>query len=1104
VLLAGVLTMVASAPIIPAMGALPTSSSPTAPPSRNLQSAPGRLVHVHGLAASPAGTHPHAPSPFLPKDRSSYAAAHKLANQGTTGRRSGVAAVPRGRLQVAAGSAPQTQQQLAGFPVMDLARQVALYGSDQSLEPPDTQLAAGPTSLAEADNSALSFWTKSGSFIGSADLNTFFAVPSGYSFSDPRILYDAESGRWFLSGLAFNAANDSQVDVAVSVNSDPTGAWNAYLVGGGPGVLPDQPMIGVSSDKVVISWNDFSGSSPATATFSGEETLVLQKSAMLSGVGVNYVGFGPDLARYRVVPAQSLTPTSSEWLSYNTGLPTIGVVEITGTPLTTVAWTEHDPAIQATTMPPGPRQPSGVAVTQDIDDRFLSATWQSGMLWVAGTDGCIPAGDSITRSCMKLVAISTGGAVPTVVHDFDAGQSGVDLYYPAATLDGSGNLFIGYSASSPTMYPSALAVDSLAASPSTLENPITLASGKTSYLLGGINRWGDYSAAAPDPSNPADVWLTAEYQASASNPGDWGTATGRLAIQPSITTISPNSGSVSGGLPVTIAGSNFQPGAAVSFGSHPASSVVIVSSTQITAITPAGTAAGPVDVGVNQPDGTAVTASSAYTYTPLTTVSSVVPNSGPLAGGTSVVITGTNFSSATAVAFGAAAATTYTIDSTTQITATSPAGTGTVDVTVTASTGTSATSAGDRFTYGIGPPISVGATAGDQSASVTWTAPSFDGGSSITSYAVTGSPGGSQILNCPCTTLQATVGSLTNGTSYTFTVHATNGSGSGPESTSSNAVIPAGLPGAPITVTATAGDGHATVSWTTPSANGSPIMGYTVSWSGGSQPCAGSPCTVTGLSNGTSYTFTVTATNSVGTGPNSPASNAVTPVIGTCTNTSPLPTITSVSNNEGPLAGGTTVTITGSSFCNVPSSVLFGSTHAAHVTFVSDTTLVAVSPAHASGVLDVRVTAPSGTSAITPVDKFTFTAAKYCATFENLIRAPRTWIRGQAQTFTVTVSNCGTAIWPATGSSRIDLNLHFTTRRGGSVTKGYWLTRTTGAISRTLGTNRSTIVTITLTPTFFSSGVWLESVMRREGYYWFDQATSRPTQWSAVFVAVAS
>src|SRR5262249_59433754 len=82
------------------------------------------------------------------------------------------------------------------------------------------------------------------------------------------------------------------------------------------------------------------------------------------------------------------------------------------------------------------------------------------------------------------------------------------------------------------------------------------------------------------------------------------------------------------------------------------------------------------------------------------TVTNVNPNTGPTSGGTSVTITGTNFSGATAVSFGSNAAASFTVNSATQITATSPAGMGTVDVKVTNENGTSATSSGDRFTYG--------------------------------------------------------------------------------------------------------------------------------------------------------------------------------------------------------------------------------------------------------------------------------------------------------------------------------------------------------------------------------------------------------------------
>jgi len=80
-------------------------------------------------------------------------------------------------------------------------------------------------------------------------------------------------------------------------------------------------------------------------------------------------------------------------------------------------------------------------------------------------------------------------------------------------------------------------------------------------------------------------------------------------------------------------------------------------------------------------------------------VTGVSPNTGPAAGGTSVVITGSNLSGVMAVKFGSTNASSFTLTSETQITASSPAGTGTVDVTVTTAGGTSATSAADRFTY---------------------------------------------------------------------------------------------------------------------------------------------------------------------------------------------------------------------------------------------------------------------------------------------------------------------------------------------------------------------------------------------------------------------
>jgi hypothetical protein len=108
-------------------------------------------------------------------------------------------------------------------------------------------------------------------------------------------------------------------------------------------------------------------------------------------------------------------------------------------------------------------------------------------------------------------------------------------------------------------------------------------------------------------------------------------------------------------------------------------------------------------------DANSATAAATFTLSilvPVSTVSSLNPASGPASGGTSVVITGTNFTGATAVQFGSSNATGIIVNSNTQITATASAGTaGVTDVTVTTASGTSATTASDRFTYLAAPVL---------------------------------------------------------------------------------------------------------------------------------------------------------------------------------------------------------------------------------------------------------------------------------------------------------------------------------------------------------------------------------------------------------------
>jgi len=169
---------------------------------------------------------------------------------------------------------------------------------------------------------------------------------------------------------------------------------------------------------------------------------------------------------------------------------------------------------------------------------------------------------------------------------------------------------------------------------------------------------------------------------------------------PTITSISPLSGSTAGGTVVTITGINFTGATAVTFDGVLGTGLTINSSTLITVTTPAGSV-GVKDVVVTTPLGS-VTATGMFYYAAYPAVAGLSPASGSTAGGTVVTITGTNFTGATAVRFGGVLGTGLTINSSTTITVTTPTGTaGLRDVVVTTPVA-SATSI-NGFTY-LAPP----------------------------------------------------------------------------------------------------------------------------------------------------------------------------------------------------------------------------------------------------------------------------------------------------------------------------------------------------------------------------------------------------------------
>ncbi|MFE1173966.1 IPT/TIG domain-containing protein [Streptomyces sp. NPDC058773] len=438
---------------------------------------------------------------------------------------------------------------------------------------------------------------------------------------------------------------------------------------------------------------------------------------------------------------------------------------------------------------------------------------------------------------------------------------------------------------------------------------------------------------ATSPVGNGTVQVTVTTPSGTSN--QFVTYTYVTAPVPSLTSVSPNSGPAAGGTVVTLSGSGFSGATAVQFGGVPAS-FTVNSSTQITATAPAGS--GTVQVTVTTPGGTSSGVPFTYVSAPVPVLTSVSPNSGPAAGGTTVTLTGTGLATATAVRFGVTSATSFTVVSDTQITAVAPPGTGTVQITVTTPGGTSN---GVSYTYVGAPTLTAispnqGSTAGGNTVSLTGT--NLSGATAVTF-------GGT-----PATSV---------------TVVSAN---------QITAVVPAAVAG-PVDVTVTTPGGTSTL----PKSYfyvGAPVLVAVTPLSG--PLSGGNTVTLTGthLVEATAVrfgaapatTFTVVSdsqiTAVVPAGVAGPVGVTVTTVGGTSSPVSYIylaaPDITSLAPPQGPTSGGTTITLTGSNFAQT-TTVLFGGAPTGF-TVVSDTHLVADVLAGPAGPVNVTVTAPGGTS----------------------------------------------------------------------------------------------------------------------------------------------
>jgi hypothetical protein len=422
----------------------------------------------------------------------------------------------------------------------------------------------------------------------------------------------------------------------------------------------------------------------------------------------------------------------------------------------------------------------------------------------------------------------------------------------------------------------------------------------------------------------------------------------------SLSSLSTNTGPTGGGQMVTLTGARLTGATHVLFGTTTVAATV-VSSTEVTAVTPA-MSAGTVPVTVQTSTGAslATTAADDYDYVAPPAVTAVSASAGPLAGGTSVTITGVALTNASAVLFGTTAATSFTVNSGTAITAVAPAGIGTVDVTVTAPGGTSTTTSADHYTYLAVPTVTAinpnhGSLSGGTSVSITGTgftdtsavyfgtnaATSFNDNSTTSITAV--APAGTGTVDVAVTTPGGT-STTSSADHFSYVVVP------GVSSLSPNAGPLTS--GTSVTITGTNFTNATAVTFGSTSAASYSINSATSITAVAPAESAGTVNVTVTASGGTSTTDTGDEFTYLGT-----------------------PTVTEVNPGTGSTSGGTSVTITGTSLLNT-SAVSFGSTPATSFSLNSNTSITAVAPAGSVGTVNVTTITPDGTSAASSANDY--------------------------------------------------------------------------------------------------------------------------------------
>ena len=467
-------------------------------------------------------------------------------------------------------------------------------------------------------------------------------------------------------------------------------------------------------------------------------------------------------------------------------------------------------------------------------------------------------------------------------------------------------------------------------------------------------------------TTPAGAAGTAALVAVTNVDGQGATLSGGFIYQfepPTVSGVVAGSGTSAGGTAITITGTGFRSGASASFAGKPATAVVVVNPTTITATTPANLV-GAANVIVANTDAQSATLAAGYTYTaaPAPTVTSVAPTAGTAAGGTPVTITGTGFVAGAMVTIGGAAATSVVVTAATTITATTPARSPGAATIVVTNPDTQSGAAGGAYTYSPLPAPTVASITPATGPAIGGTAVTIAGTGFVTGASVT--LGGTPLTGATVVSPTSISGTTAVRAAGVVSVLVTNPDG---QSGTLAAGFTAAANAAPVVTTVTPATG---------STSGSTAIAITGTGflAGATVVIGGAAASSVSVLSSTLITA-VTPARAVGaaavsvTNYDGQAGSNITGYAYTA-NSAPVPT--AVVPATGTYTGGTIVTITGTGF-SAGASVLFGPFSGYNVVVAGSTSILVTTPAGSVG--NVPIVVNTGGEAGILATGFTYQAA---------------------------------------------------------------------------------------------------------------------------------